>query len=153
MTALSDAKSRYKVQKPVDEAQRPITLMLGSFFGRGVCRVRLNLCAGLIARGYKVDLMVINGKGEMRDDVPDGVRVIDLQAKRALNAIPKIAKYIKREKPIAIISAEDHLNFATLVARKLSGCSIPDDHISPRRSALFMARSVLREFRDGAPPC
>jgi hypothetical protein len=32
-------------------------------------------------------------------------------------------------------------------------CSIPDDHISPRRSALFMARSVLRELRDGAQPC
>jgi hypothetical protein len=28
-------------------------------------------------------------------------------------------------------------------------CSIPDDHISPRRSALFMARSVLRDIRDG----
>ena len=32
-------------------------------------------------------------------------------------------------------------------------CSIPDDHISPRRSALFMARSALRELRDGEPPC
>ncbi len=28
-------------------------------------------------------------------------------------------------------------------------CSIPDDHIDPRRSALFMARSVLRDIRDG----
>ena len=32
-------------------------------------------------------------------------------------------------------------------------CSIPDDHISPRRSALFMARSVLRELQDGGRPC
>ena len=32
----------------------------------------------------------------------------------------------------------------------LCNCSIPDDHISPRRSALFIARSVLRELRDGA---
>ena len=32
-------------------------------------------------------------------------------------------------------------------------CSIPDDHISPRRSALFMARSVLRDIRDGGRPC
>ena len=24
-------------------------------------------------------------------------------------------------------------------------CSIPDDHIDPRRSAFFMARSILRE--------
>jgi len=28
-------------------------------------------------------------------------------------------------------------------------CSIPDDHIDPRRSGLFMARSILREVRDG----
>lgn len=28
-------------------------------------------------------------------------------------------------------------------------CSIPDDHIAPRRSALFMARSVLEASRDG----
>ena len=32
-------------------------------------------------------------------------------------------------------------------------CSIPDDHIDPRRSALFMARSVLREARDGDRTC
>jgi hypothetical protein len=28
-------------------------------------------------------------------------------------------------------------------------CSIPDDHIDPRRSAFFMARSVLRDIRNG----
>ena len=31
----------------------------------------------------------------------------------------------------------------------LSICPIPDDHIDPRRSAFFMARSVLRDIRDG----
>ena len=34
-----------------------------------------------------------------------------------------------------------------------ANCSIPDDHIDPRRSALFMARSVLREVRDGDATC
>ena len=33
--------------------------------------------------------------------------------------------------------------------RSGASCSIPDDHIDPRRSALFMARSILREVRDG----
>ena len=28
-------------------------------------------------------------------------------------------------------------------------CSIPDDHIDPRRSGLFMARSVLRDIQMG----
>ena len=32
-------------------------------------------------------------------------------------------------------------------------CSIPDDHIDPRRSALFMARSVLRDIRSGVRTC
>jgi Tfp pilus assembly PilM family ATPase len=32
-------------------------------------------------------------------------------------------------------------------------CSIPDDHIDPRRSALFMARSLLSEVRDGDAIC
>ena len=32
-------------------------------------------------------------------------------------------------------------------------CSIPDDHIDPRRSALFMARSILNEVRDGRSAC
>ena len=32
-------------------------------------------------------------------------------------------------------------------------CSIPDDDISPRRSGLFVARSALREVRDGVRPC
>ena len=39
------------------------------------------------------------------------------------------------------------------MAYAVAKCSIPDDHISPRRSALFMARSVLRDFRDGGRQC
>jgi len=35
-------------------------------------------------------------------------------------------------------------------ARVLTNCSIPDDHIDPRRSAFFMARSVLRDIREYA---
>ena len=35
----------------------------------------------------------------------------------------------------------------------LGSCSIPDDHIAPRRSALFMARWVLTEARNGRTTC
>ena len=28
-------------------------------------------------------------------------------------------------------------------------CTIPDDQITPRRSGLFMARSILRDAREG----
>jgi REP element-mobilizing transposase RayT len=32
-------------------------------------------------------------------------------------------------------------------------CSVPDDHIDPRRWALFVARSILTEMRDGGRTC
>jgi hypothetical protein len=35
----------------------------------------------------------------------------------------------------------------------LDNCSIPDDHIDPRRSAFFMARSVLRDIRSEVRGC
>ena len=47
-----------------------------------------------------------------------------------------------RDLAIAVNLAELHVS-----------CSIPDDHIDPRRSALFMARSILREVRDGDTRC
>jgi len=46
--------------------------------------------------------------------------------------------------------AMDKMSFLGL---DIDSCSIPDDHIDPRRSALFMARSVLREARDGDRTC
>ena len=39
------------------------------------------------------------------------------------------------------------------LARAWVKCSIPDDHIDPRRSAFFMARSVLRDIRRGVRTC
>ena len=59
----------------------------------------------------------------------------------------KIFEYMALGKPI--------LNSDLPVLREVleDSCSIPDDHISPRRSALFMARLVLRDIRDGAGAC
>ena len=44
--------------------------------------------------------------------------------------------------------------YFSIFKRGMKGiCPIPDDHISPRRSAFFMARSVLRDIREGMRPC
>jgi len=48
---------------------------------------------------------------------------------------------------------DDKIEFLKVEPGPLSfedNCSIPDDHIDPRRSAFFMARSVLRDIREYA---
>ena len=44
-------------------------------------------------------------------------------------------------------------NLGTDPDRDDLSCSVPDDHIDPRRSAFFMARSVLRDIQNGVRPC
>ena len=41
------------------------------------------------------------------------------------------------------------LNVLFMCKSYVPTCPIPDDHIAPRRSALFLARSVLEAARDG----
>ena len=45
--------------------------------------------------------------------------------------------------------AQENADLRRQLAKNSSNCSIPDDHIDPRRSALFMARSVLRDIQTG----
>ena len=79
---------------------------------------------------------------------------------------PGTAGYIEHDRNGLLVPAFDAKALAEAVSRlweesetreRLSlqarRCLIPDDHISPRRSALFMARSVLRDIRDGARTC
>ena len=35
----------------------------------------------------------------------------------------------------------------------VTNCSVPDDHIDPRRRALFVARSILSEIWDAGRAC
>ena len=53
------------------------------------------------------------------------------------------------------LAGGDWITIGPRISTALVGrdCSIPDDHIDPRRSALFMARSILNEVRDGRSAC
>ncbi len=105
--------------------KKRIALFLASFFGRGVARIRINLCEELLSRGYQVDLVVANGTGALRDNVPAGVNLIDLKASRLIAALPGYLRYIRDVKPDAIISAQDHVNIVALIAWRLARSDVP----------------------------
>ncbi len=72
-------------------------------------------------------------------------------AKNVLGAPLAMSEITKasREYPIFFPTSGRFLPVAQMGYRKDGNCSVPDDHIDPRRLALFMARSLLREIRDG----
>jgi glycosyltransferase involved in cell wall biosynthesis len=100
-----------------------IALFFGNFSGGGVQRVRLVLAREFIARGLDVDLVVVNGVGELRSAVPEKANIVDLRAKRTLFALPALVRYFRTVKPKAILSSQTHHNVLAIIARKLSGIS------------------------------
>lgn len=98
-----------------------IAVLMNDFSGTGVPRVTLRLTEGLIARGHEVELVVLNPKGPMRNQVPTSAKVEELNVSRAITATPKIIRYLKKSKPVTIIAAEDQLGiiaaFSCLVIR------------------------------------
>ncbi len=89
----------------------------------GAERSMLNLAAGLSARGYAVDLVLARARGSFLADVPEKVRVVDLKAPRVLMSLAPLARYMKRERPAALLSIL-YANIIAILARRLSGAPL-----------------------------
>src|SRR5258708_12831371 len=60
-----------------------VALCVPSLAGGGAERVTLNLAGAFCARGHRVDLIVCRAEGELRDQVPDGVTLVELRRGRS----------------------------------------------------------------------
>src|ERR1051325_2896393 len=89
----------------IDERDVPhhIAFLMTSLEGGGVERVILNLAEACVERRYQVDLLVCQVKGPYQNQVPEGVRVIELK--------PGSTAWLGR----AYILAADPQGFVTLL--------------------------------------
>lgn len=100
---------------------RQVALLLPSLQGGGAERVMLNLAQGFAERGIKVDLVLARAQGPYLSQVPPCVRVVDLGRSRMLTSLPGLVRYLRRERPAALLSAMNHVNLIAIVARRLAG--------------------------------
>ena len=97
-----------------------IALFLPSLRGGGAERVMVNLARGFSEQGLEVDLVLAKAEGPYLSEVPAGVRVVDLHSSRVLTSLPRLVRYLRRERPQALLSAMDHANIVAIWARKLA---------------------------------
>jgi glycosyltransferase involved in cell wall biosynthesis len=100
-----------------------VGIFLPSLRAGGAERAMVNLAEGLIARGIPVDLVLAYRGGPLLSAVPSEVRLVDLGSRRVLWSVRRLARYLDRERPAALLSALDHANLAAIWARRLSGAS------------------------------
>ncbi len=99
----------------------PIAFYLPHLSFGGVERVSLNLAGGFAGLGYESHLVVGSAQGQMKNEVPPNVELVDLGAKRTLTAIPGIAKYLRTRRPRAFFSSKTHANVVAIAANLLAG--------------------------------
>ena len=111
------------VDKRLPKRQRSdrIALLIHDLRGGGAERVVLKLAKGMIAAGRQVDLVLVRAQGAYADQIPAGVRVIDLDKSNVFKAVPALVRYLRQEKPRALLSNLTHVNVAALIAKMIAG--------------------------------
>ena len=97
-----------------------LAIYLPSLRGGGAERMMVNLAQGFVERGYAVDLVLAQAEGPYLELVPETVRVVDLKASRVLFSLAGLIRYLRRERPEAMLSAMGHVNIIALVGRALA---------------------------------
>lgn len=83
----------------------------------------VNLAQGLVDDGVEVDLVLGRADGPYLAQVPQQVRLVDLNSSRILTGLPGLMRYLQENQPLALISALDHANLVALWAKRLTNVS------------------------------
>ncbi len=89
--------------------QKSVSVFLPALAGGGAERAMLHLASGLADRGLKIDLVLAEAEGDYLDQVPAGIRIVDLQSKFpvVLSKTLALRRYLQREQPDVLFSALD----------------------------------------------
>lgn len=105
-------------------ASRRIAVFFATSGRSGVDRLLGNLLPEIARRGHGVDLLRVRRHGPRLEEVPEGVRVVDLGAAHAATALPALVRYLRRERPAVLFSGKDRVNRVAFLARKLAGVEV-----------------------------
>lgn len=97
-----------------------LAVFLPSLVGGGAERVTINLVREMARRGVTVDLVLSEAVGPYLAEIPPSVRLVDLGASRMLLSLPALVRYLRRERPTALLTVMSHANVAGLWARRLA---------------------------------
>jgi glycosyltransferase involved in cell wall biosynthesis len=105
---------------------RKIVLFIADFGPGGAERVFANLAGLLAERGCDVTLLVgVLGEATYLKNLSPRVRVRELGARHMKFALPAMIRFLRRERPAAVISALEHSNLLAVLAARTAGTGTP----------------------------
>jgi glycosyltransferase involved in cell wall biosynthesis len=108
------------LQLVADEIRPDVALFLPTLYSGGAERVQLNLARYFLDRGLRVDLVVCKYFGSLKDKVPNGVRLISLDARKVMFSAPAYLRYLRTARPSVVLSSVENASIISCVGKMLS---------------------------------
>ena len=102
------------------DARVRVAIFTANMDGGGAERAMAKLAAGIADRGFDVDLVLSDASGHYLAEVPPEVRIVDLHASRVLASLPGLVRYLRRERPAAMLTSMNYVNVVGIWARALA---------------------------------
>jgi glycosyltransferase involved in cell wall biosynthesis len=125
-------------------ASARLALFLPTLDEGGAERVMLQLGVGFAARGHHVDLVVAIPGGPLEGQVPAGLNRIDLGARRTIQALPALGRYLRSSRPAAMLSTLEHSNVLAIGANLLSLSGV---RVVLREANVLLPRAEMKGTR------
>ncbi len=97
-----------------------VALFCPSLRGGGAERVMVQLANKFADQNLDVDLVLANAQGGYLSEVSTKVNIVDLKSHRVAVALPGMIKYLRKQRPIAMLSTLGEANLIAVYAKYLS---------------------------------
>ncbi|MCS6918494.1 MAG: glycosyltransferase, partial [Fimbriimonadales bacterium] len=104
----------------------------------GAERVLVTLANRFVERGRAVQVLLMKPEGELRKELSPRVQVVDLNTYRIWRTVLPLTRYLRRERPDALLSTLSQPNLVAILARRLARV--------PTRIVAREANTPTREF-------
>lgn len=127
-----------------------IAIFIPKLTGGGAERIMIKLAKAFSEEGHRVDFVVCKAEGAFQGDIPNGVRLVELGVQRTLASLPSLVRYLRKERPVAMLSALNHANVVAIWAKKLA--KIPLRLIVSERTNPAQFAATAKSFKKKITP-
>ena len=104
----------------------------------GAERVLVTLANRFAECGHSVQMVLMKPEGELRKELSPAVQIVDLKTYRIWRTVLPLVRYLRRERPDALLSTLSQPNLVAILARRLARV--------PTRVVVREANTPTREF-------
>ncbi len=96
-----------------------VAIVLPFFGDGGMERAMINLTKGLLLKNIEVEFVLLKkGYGTFSNEIPAGVKIVELNSLNFLTSIFKLRGYLLQEQPTVLLSLSTPANVVSIVASK-----------------------------------